>query len=52
MKHNPVYTREKVSCHLTEAFHVLYIVKLYDKRENEFKGFCWNNDHLLLGQEY
>ena len=27
-------------------------VKLYDKCENELKGFCQNTDNMFLGQEY
>ena len=37
LKQDTVYTCDKFSCHLTEAFHVLYNVQLYDKRD-----FLWN----------
>ena len=51
LKEYPVYTCEKNSCQLTEAFHVLYNVQLDDKCENERKDLCWNTDNLSLGQE-
>ena len=47
MKHNPAYTYDKFSCHLTEAWHVLYNVKLYDKREKE-----WLLHEQFLKQRY
>ena len=48
---------EAVSClhlrkfprQLTEAGHVLYNMQLDDTCENEWNGFCWNADHLFLG---
>ena len=38
-------------CHLKEAFHVLYKVKLYDKCEIKLKDWCLNIDHLFPVQE-
>ena len=48
MKHNTVYTYRTFSYHLTEFFHVLYNVLLYDKQENELMGSCWNIDQQFL----
>ena len=48
----PCLHLQKISCNVTEAFHVLYNVQSDDKCENELKDWCRNTDRLFLGQEY
>ena len=42
---------QQISCHLTEAFHMLYNVQSDDKCENEFKDLFQNIDDMFLGKE-
>ena len=47
----PCLHLKNCSCWSTEAFHVLYNVKLYDKCEKELKDGGWDAYHLFHGQE-